>query len=54
VTVRKLRQPDDALRVQGEEQELASAMLKQRAAGRTASLATRSTFLADQKMFRTA
>lgn len=54
VTVRKLRQQDDALLVQGEEQELASAMLKQQAAGRTAGLSPEAAFLADQKMFRTA
>ena len=53
VTVRKLRQQDDALLVQGEEQELASAMLKQ-AAGRNAGLSPKTTFPADQKMFRTA
>lgn len=53
VTVRKLRQQDDALLVQVEEQKLASAMLKQ-AAGRTAGLAAGQTFPVVPKMSRAA
>lgn len=53
VTVRKLRQQDDALLVPVEEQELASAMLKQ-AAGRTAGPAANVTCPVAPKMFRTA
>ena len=50
VTVRKLRQQDDALLVQREEQALASALFRQQGSGRDDRLAARAAHAPDHKM----
>jgi len=50
VTVRKLRQQDDALLVQREEQALASALFRQQGGGRGDRLAAGATYTLDKKM----
>jgi len=50
VTVRKMRQQDDALLVQREEQALAGALLRQQGSGRGDRLAAGATYTLDKKM----